>query len=243
MIDGKMLSQLEQANKIPAGSLHMLEMGDGSGTKVVTQETLVEETGNALKIGDLKKLETENKESLVDAINEAKKSGGNGGTVDILDTPEEVEANTEAEKVAGALAVKEMFSALNDKLTLPDGTPIYFDMKDGIFGYNTDPERGADTFHPFSSQRTFTVNLTAGYIQASTYTHSSSVKFQNAKIKVNVRSFSGKGSLSVNADSKTTTINSTGNYTFEGKSITITANKDSSGHTDSTSATLDIEIT
>ena len=41
--------------------------------------------------------------------------------------------------------------ALNDKLMLPDGTAIYIDMKDGEIGYNTDPERGADTFHPFSS--------------------------------------------------------------------------------------------
>lgn len=24
-------------------------------------------------------------------------------------------------------------------------------MKDGVFGYNTDSDRGADTFHPFSS--------------------------------------------------------------------------------------------
>lgn len=27
---------------------------------------------------------------------------------------------------------------------------FYFDKKDGVYGYNTDEERGADTFHPFS---------------------------------------------------------------------------------------------
>lgn len=44
--------------------------------------------------------------------------GGSGGAVDILDTPEEIEANAEQGKVAGALAVKEMISELNDKLGL-----------------------------------------------------------------------------------------------------------------------------
>lgn len=31
-----------------------------------------------------------------------------------------------------------------------EGTPFYFDRKDGVFGFNTVPTRGADTFHPFS---------------------------------------------------------------------------------------------
>lgn len=38
-----------------------------------------------------------------------------------------------------------------DTMTLPDGTVIYMDKHDGKIGYNTDEERGADTFHPFSS--------------------------------------------------------------------------------------------
>ena len=143
------MTQLEKAETVPAGSLHLIEMGDGSGTKAVTQETLIKETGKALKVGDLAQLQTENKENLVDAINEAAQSGGGGAAVDILDTPEEIEANTETGKAAGAAAVKAMFGALNDKLTLPDGTAVYFDMKDGVFGFNTDPERGADTFRPF----------------------------------------------------------------------------------------------
>lgn len=128
MVDGKMLSQLEQTNKIPAGSLHMLEMGDGSGTQVVTQETLVEEIGNDLKIGDMKKLKTENNESLVEAINEVMKSGG--GSVDILETPEEIEANTAADKIAGALALKEMFSTLNDNL---GGNNLYYNESEDAY--------------------------------------------------------------------------------------------------------------
>ncbi len=110
------LSQLEKTTTIPGESLHIVEMGDGSGTKVVTQKTLVEETGNALKIGNLAELQTENKENLVAAINEAAQSGGGGASVDILDSKEEIEANTEAGKVAGAMAVKGMFTELNDKV-------------------------------------------------------------------------------------------------------------------------------
>lgn len=117
MDTGTMLSQLEQTTEIPDGSLHLVEMGDGSGTKTVTQETMVEETGKALKIGNMEELQTENKTSIVAAINEVQQSGGSGGTsVDILDSQEEIEANTEAGKAAGALAVQEMFGALNDNL-------------------------------------------------------------------------------------------------------------------------------
>ena len=32
-----------------------------------------------------------------------------------------------------------------------NGNKFYFDYKDGKYGYNTDPNRGADTFSPFSS--------------------------------------------------------------------------------------------
>lgn len=32
-----------------------------------------------------------------------------------------------------------------------NGTRFYFDCQNGQYGYNTDPERGADTFSPFSS--------------------------------------------------------------------------------------------
>lgn len=78
---------------------------------------------------------------------------GFGGTVDkdnILDK-EGVEANTEAGKyVADALVVKE----LNDSLKFPDGTKFYADIQDGKPGFNTDPERGADTFRPFNTLET-----------------------------------------------------------------------------------------
>ena len=39
---------------------------------------------------------------------------------------------------------------LQDELTA-NNTKLYFDYKDGKYGYNTDPNRGADTFNPFKS--------------------------------------------------------------------------------------------
>ena len=41
-------------------------------------------------------------------------------------------------------------SALNNQLRA-NGTSIYMDYKNGRYGYNTSANRGADTFHPFSS--------------------------------------------------------------------------------------------
>lgn len=37
-----------------------------------------------------------------------------------------------------------------------NNTKLYFDYKDGKYGYNTDPKRGADTFNPFKSGDEYT---------------------------------------------------------------------------------------
>ena len=113
---GQPIADLEKVTEVPSGSAYIANMGDGSGTKTVPQEILTKEVGRALKVGDLSELQTENKNNLVAAINEAAQSGGGGSAVDILDTKEEIEANTEPGKAAGAQAVKEMFGALNDNL-------------------------------------------------------------------------------------------------------------------------------
>lgn len=113
---GQPIADLEKVTEVPSGSLYPVAMGDGSGTKAVTQETLTKEVGKGLKVGNLAELQTENKNNLVAAINEAAQSGGGGAAVDILDTKEEIEANTESGKAAGAQAVKEMFGAINDNL-------------------------------------------------------------------------------------------------------------------------------
>lgn len=40
---------------------------------------------------------------------------------------------------------------IKDGLTVRDGISFHFDYQDGKYGFNTDPNRGADTFVPFSS--------------------------------------------------------------------------------------------
>lgn len=54
--------------------------------------------------------------------------------------------NCENEELAASAAG---LKRLNDSLNFPDGTHFYPDVQNGVAGYNTDPERGADTFHPF----------------------------------------------------------------------------------------------
>ena len=64
----------------------------------------------------------------------------------VLDTIEEISANTSGGKFAGALALKNV----NNSLTA-NSKHFYFDYKNGKYGYNTNPNRGADTFVPFKS--------------------------------------------------------------------------------------------
>ena len=68
-------------------------------------------------------------------------------TGNILNSLAEVSAATQQNTIAGALALKEV----NESLTFPDGTTFYPDIQDGKYGFNTDPNRGADTFIPFSN--------------------------------------------------------------------------------------------
>ena len=64
-------------------------------------------------------------------------------------TLEEINAGTEAEladKVPNANALKEVNNSL-----VANSKHFYFDYKNGKYGYNTDSNRGADTFFPFSN--------------------------------------------------------------------------------------------
>lgn len=46
---------------------------------------------------------------------------------------------------------KKLNESLGNRTEFPDGTVFYPDSQDGKYGFNTDPNRGADTFHPFKS--------------------------------------------------------------------------------------------
>ena len=180
---GQPIADLEKVTEVPSGSAYIANMGDGSGTKTVPQEILTKEVGRALKVGDLSELQTENKNNLVAAINEAAQSGGGGSAVDILDTKEEIEANTETGKAAGALAVQEMFGALNDNLK--GFTPVLDESTGKITGYKT-TIGGADTVFPFSGNRIYIekVSVTGpnGY-GGSAYLYFNVTDYKKLKIK------------------------------------------------------------
>lgn len=56
------------------------------------------------------------------------------------------------QRISDAFAeAEEANTQLISDLKFPDGTGFYPDIKDGQQGYNTDPARGADTFHPFKN--------------------------------------------------------------------------------------------
>lgn len=100
----------------------------------------------------------------------------------VLNSKEEIEANTSENMIAGAEAVKEVYSSLT-----ANGSRLCMDYHDGKYGVNTDPERGADTFIPFRSISSikvktnltqtsaswwdWTVNLVIDDVIVASYTH------------------------------------------------------------------------
>lgn len=94
--------------------------------------------------GNLNDLTTEDKSSLVAAVNEINKK-----EVSVLDTGEEIMANTASNKAAGAKGVKELFTEVTN--SLGGVSQLIVDETTGkITGYKTEIG-GADTVFPFSS--------------------------------------------------------------------------------------------
>lgn len=93
---------------------------------------------------------------------ERMKIGENEDKVDkdsVLSTVAECVASTDPEDVAGASTISELQSNL-----VANNTNFIFDYKDGQYGYNTSPERGADTFFPFKKTVAYALSteLSAG---------------------------------------------------------------------------------
>ena len=61
--------------------------------------------------------------------------------------------STKALSSKAGKTLMDQLAALNSSLT-SGTTQFYFDNHDGKFGWNSDPARGADTFHPFSEDGT-----------------------------------------------------------------------------------------
>lgn len=67
---GKLITQLKRALSVPAGSSYVVAMGDGTGTKQVFHEDVVESVKRDLPLGNMEELGTENKTDIVGAVNE-----------------------------------------------------------------------------------------------------------------------------------------------------------------------------
>ena len=61
-----------------------------------------------------------------------------------------------------------------------DGQKLYFDSKDGKYGYNTDPNRGADTFVPFKDFDNLQFESASKSLVVGNYIVSNAI-FYNAK--------------------------------------------------------------
>lgn len=74
----------------------------------------------------------------------------------VLNSKEEIEANTSENMIAGATTVKELYSSLES-----NNEHFYYDVQNGVRGFNTDPARGADTFYPFGNGKAYKITVVA----------------------------------------------------------------------------------
>lgn len=63
-------------------------------------------------------------------------------------------------KLATSKAVKTLKDSVNGSLE-SNNEHFYYDVQNGVRGFNTDPARGADTFYPFSSGKAYRITVVA----------------------------------------------------------------------------------
>lgn len=179
MSEGKRITDLQQLESIPEGTSYLAESGDGSGTKRILHEVLLAALIEGIKLGSLKELNTESKDSMVAALNEVLKKataafegtdGIKAGTAGMVPTPEPEDKG----KVLGAsgkwvpnggiealdvLGNKEELEAnttagkVVDALVVKEiNNSLGFDTK-LINGVPNWSPRGADTWTPFSGKK------------------------------------------------------------------------------------------
>ena len=140
-----------RTSKIPSSfaiSQYVQQMGGGDMVKSIYDrngngivddaEALGGKAAGEYQTAESQELQTTSK-TVVGAVNEVFNK-----TKDVLNTKEEIEANTDPTAIAGALSVKELSNDLK-----ANGSQFHFDYHNGQWGFNTDPARGADTFVPF----------------------------------------------------------------------------------------------
>lgn len=132
---------------------------------------------------------------------------------DVVNDLDSAMAVTAIDVPVGCGAIKE----LNESLTAPTVGMFIYDYKDGKYGYNTDPSRGADTFFPFrgetqhifqtyykSSFGSFTGQIEDtitkdGTLQYRTWGFNQRAASASFKTTLNGATISNSGSIEVNA--------------------------------------------
>lgn len=152
-------------------------------------------------IGNTQDLDTTAKNNLVAAINEIY----GRGVVDILDTEEEIEANTDTGKATGALVTKQLISDL--------GGLSFGQDAEGNWGYKPS---GADAVIPFKKIKSQTKTVSSGDNRAFRIT------FENLTEVVGIASISATNAIGVGA--VTNTIN--GGLSVSGNSVTLAVRPD-----------------
>ena len=64
------------------------------------------------------------------------------------------------------MGVKGIYNEFKNELTA-NNKQFYFDYKNGKYGFNTDPNRGADTFVPFSNFSSMSIDMLWGIANAT----------------------------------------------------------------------------
>lgn len=112
--------------------------------------------------------------------------GVSGGALSL----EEIEASTNLDgKIPSAAALKEVNSSL-----VANSKHFYFDYKNGKYGYNTNPNRGADTFFPFKSSYETISNSTG---KGTSITKSAPINYKGIIVSQMLSTFMGNNSYSI----------------------------------------------
>lgn len=120
-----------------SGNRKYSEIDNGDGTISFTDETQYDQVGDTFGATQINEIDT--------------KINSHDTSISSI--------NTSINSINSSISTANSnINALNNELTV-SGTKFYFDHKNGNFGFNTSANRGADTFHPFSSKG-FVTNMT-----------------------------------------------------------------------------------
>ena len=94
--------------------------------------------------------------------------------------------------------IKPLNSSLADRTSFPNSEVFYPDYQDGKYGFNTDPNRGADTFCPFKSFANCTITLTMPW--NSSFTKSGTMNVTIEIVNGKISSVTSPGRIQIASD-------------------------------------------